>query len=1467
MRFLPVFFILLLMIGSFVPFIPQESEGGEWDLGDVDPLKTQRPLDMTGFSRDEDKDLVDDLLVEQEGLDVVRGYIGINVHMSGPVERRDVVRVMDRADELGMDPVFIRTGRFTTVVYLIIRPEKDVSGLLIPGVEFLEYRPMMKPFLDVSSVAIRSKASTQYSPMTASDLDISGEGVTIAVLDSGVDNNLHESLRGKYQFGADFTGTTVVYGLDPDDIDGHGTHVAGTALGSGGNTGTYTGVAPDSDLVDLKIFKSFGSILGNADEAFEWLIENHEERDIQIAQCSFGSSVTTSGRDTTAQLANRLVEEGVVVVVAAGNDGIQGLPSPASADKVITVGAYNDRDTPSRDDDNIEGFSNRGPRASDGDLDSMDELKPDVGAPGRNIIAPGHNSVLSYVTLTGTSMSCPHVSGVVALMLQANPELSPAQIKSIIRDTSQQKYSPSRQDLDDKYNYRSGWGEVDAYGAVKRALDLDQIELLTPTEVASGSPVDVEVKGTFTKTPYDTRGDVIQLELLTPYSWGRPENLILESGAYDTVTTIEGPRRSGENWLTTGTILYNSSVEEVEPYLRATMIPRGETGASGIILGSYSINDMTFSSVSRTVNITEGPTPPDLSITPLAIWFSESIPEGGDQIEITARINNTGGRSVEGALVRFLDGPQRSGDIIGERTIDVPSMSYALATVAWEANPGIHAITVVVDPENEVTETQENNNSAERPITVRGINPPPIAQLEVTPSTGSTITRFVFDGSGSQDTNLRGGNVVSYRFDFGDGSNSGWVNSDIVEHRYQSGGSYTASLTVRDNGGEESSNQEEVIVNVTDVTSLKKVLYLNSSMGLSEDAGEDSNMTIDDSFSDIGTWTSGPMSRSVRLHSLFSIYMVLSSSGPGTFEYSIELSLPGEEDNTVSGSETLDGGTQMFQVDMPIQETTLTFGETFSLSLFGSIEGAPQAYFELGDSGSFIEYLYYTQSNQPPEVNAGEDIEVRARTPVTFNGEAQDEDGEIVLLRWDIDDDGSFEEEGEDSYSYTYPGYESEGLYNVRFEAIDNDGGSSSDVLSVTVRPEDYNFPPEVSIECEPGTTVSGSAKFTGTAEDDGPIESVQVRFRSVLTGDLVLQWRDAEGTEEWSAEIDTRPFADGDYDLEARSFDGSLYSEIAACRYLVVNQNSPPGFISSEMVPDEIVSGQDLTIIITSTISDPDGMGDIISVKADMSSLGDQGLLEMTDDGEGDDGVAGDGTFTGSFEPPLDISPGTYDIVIIAEDTRGNTASNVLYLNIQADIYVRIVIQPRNPRSGDAVTIEVEVDSPSPVVVTAASSIFEEAQTVELLDNGAQGDIIAGDGIFSAVSVVKAPPGEYVISIRVVDESGLQLYSGDEEVSLSGGTEEIGSIEGGAVGPLEIALAAGVVLVIIFTAVLVILFRKKETTGKNISSYPERYVVETVEPIEVLEVETLEDEVLSGQFPIKGEMPEISDQAHQDYE
>jgi serine protease AprX len=366
---------------------------------------------------------------------------------------------------------------------------KAISKL--PHAVMVKLEPVTQTDLHISSRAIKARDSDNYSPNTAMDLGFTGKGVTVAILDSGVDDygrnpsQRHESLDDldddpttsdqKFVAGVDFTQDDSIFAprdgsYNPDDIDGHGTHVAGTAIGTGGES-DYVGVAPQAKLVDVKVIENFGTTsAGNSIAGIEWCIENQNQYSIDVLSLSYGSVFGESdGSDEESRTVNNAVDAGLVVVAAIGNDGIKRVTSPAAADGAIAVGSMDDHDTIERGDDTLSSFSNSGPRQDDGDDDKLDELKPDVVAYGDGIMAALANTQTGYTSKSGTSMSTPHVSGVVALILEANSALSPQQVKEILRESAEAKGAASFPSLDPKYNTEYGWGIVDAFKAVELA--------------------------------------------------------------------------------------------------------------------------------------------------------------------------------------------------------------------------------------------------------------------------------------------------------------------------------------------------------------------------------------------------------------------------------------------------------------------------------------------------------------------------------------------------------------------------------------------------------------------------------------------------------------------------------------------------------------------------------------------------------------------------------------------------------------------------------------------------------------------------------------------------------------------------------------------------------------------------------------------------------------------------------------
>ncbi len=404
----------------------------------------------------------------------------------------------------------------------------------IPGVVMVERYGSVVFWGDVQTPAVKARNSSIY-PNGAWDLGVTGAGANIAMTDTGVDNE-HPGLDGKFVAGFDavcYMHTDVprcmLAGIgareddgsfDPDDGNQHGTACIGMASATGleadGSMSNFTGSAPDARLVDVRIGTDVGAgpfenylteqeAYESAMNGIQWIIDNRDTawpgvdeayHGIDILSLSWGITSHESGGSDGDEMHSRLLDEateaGVVVSVAAGNDGPDndGLSGMGSSSLSVTVGATDDHNTINRTDDTIADYSSRGPRRDNGDGNPINELKPDVSAPGTNIVqayacvtsggcnnnVPGQDaSDNSYTPRgSGTSYATPAVSGVMALMLEANPELDPLQVREILRTTAEPRGTPTYPDIDPVWNRDFGWGMVDAYEAVKMAFFLNE---------------------------------------------------------------------------------------------------------------------------------------------------------------------------------------------------------------------------------------------------------------------------------------------------------------------------------------------------------------------------------------------------------------------------------------------------------------------------------------------------------------------------------------------------------------------------------------------------------------------------------------------------------------------------------------------------------------------------------------------------------------------------------------------------------------------------------------------------------------------------------------------------------------------------------------------------------------------------------------------------------------------------------
>ncbi|MFI1018871.1 S8 family serine peptidase [Streptomyces sp. NPDC020965] len=293
----------------------------------------------------------------------------------------------------------------------LTRPGRGGTAATEVGVERI--------WLDTVRSASLESSAGQIGAPAAWQAGYDGTGVSIAVLDTGIDA-AHPDLAGRVRSERNFSDAP-----DAKDRQGHGTHVASTAAGTGARSdGKFKGVAPGAQLLNAKVLNDagFGTDSGII-QGIDWAVAQGAD----IVNLSLGSRDTPGIDPLEAQINKVSADTGVLFAVAAGNSGPQvgTVESPGSADAAVTVGSVDDQDRLAR-------LSSRGPRTGDGGL------KPDVTAPGVGITAAAASGTgqpgdpAGYTSLDGTSMATPHAAGTAALLKQKHPGWNGARLKAAL---------------------------------------------------------------------------------------------------------------------------------------------------------------------------------------------------------------------------------------------------------------------------------------------------------------------------------------------------------------------------------------------------------------------------------------------------------------------------------------------------------------------------------------------------------------------------------------------------------------------------------------------------------------------------------------------------------------------------------------------------------------------------------------------------------------------------------------------------------------------------------------------------------------------------------------------------------------------------------------------------------------------------------------------------------------------------
>jgi serine protease AprX len=336
--------------------------------------------------------------------------------------------------------------------------------------------------------AIGALRQTLGLPRTMTSTLPSGEGVTVAVIDSGIAPLADFHITAFYDFTRGGIPTL------PFDDYGHGTHVAGLIASSGVTSDNqFQGVAPRVNLVGLKVLDKKGAgKTSDVIRALEYLTANHAMLHVQVVNLSLGHPIFSPAKDDPlVQAVEKATAAGLIVVASAGNygqnqntgvTGYTGLTSPGNAPSALTFGAANTQDTVNRDDDAVAPYSSRGPSWYDG------FAKPDAIAPGHHLIsnaAPGSTLAkmvglnkkakngVTVLELSGSSMAAAVGSGVVALVIDAHNRASYSGAQPLTANAVKAMLEFSAIPVKDADYLTQGAGEINAAGAIMLASAID----------------------------------------------------------------------------------------------------------------------------------------------------------------------------------------------------------------------------------------------------------------------------------------------------------------------------------------------------------------------------------------------------------------------------------------------------------------------------------------------------------------------------------------------------------------------------------------------------------------------------------------------------------------------------------------------------------------------------------------------------------------------------------------------------------------------------------------------------------------------------------------------------------------------------------------------------------------------------------------------------------------------------------
>ena len=458
-------------------FQPVLASGAAYQFSYQTDLQTQSVEPWwVNTSMDKDKDRIQDniwLAIESKKYDWVDEYgrIGVIVDFDHTPTSSDAKMLSESVD-------FIHSHTYHLIDSIAgsVLVEDIVALSKLPGVVMVE----LDGILEVANSDVKDVHGV-WGIYEETGYD--GAGSVIAIIDTGIDDehlglddldddNTTDDPKVIAFFDAINNASVRDGSTEPYDGNGHGSHCAGTTAGTGAPTYEHTGMAPQAQLVGVKVLSDSGSgSFSQVMDGMEWTVDNRHEFNIRIASMSLGGfgaiEWTQDEEESVNRMANEMVRNGIALFIAAGNNAISAqIGTPGSAEDVITVGAL-DKDTA------IAIYSSQGPTEEG-------RIKPNIAFVGSSVMSVEANTVSGYEPLSGTSMATPGAAGVAALMYQANPDLSPFDVRNIMQETSTYRVChymaaneacPEDAIPKNRQNNVYGHGQVEALPAVLEAAN------------------------------------------------------------------------------------------------------------------------------------------------------------------------------------------------------------------------------------------------------------------------------------------------------------------------------------------------------------------------------------------------------------------------------------------------------------------------------------------------------------------------------------------------------------------------------------------------------------------------------------------------------------------------------------------------------------------------------------------------------------------------------------------------------------------------------------------------------------------------------------------------------------------------------------------------------------------------------------------------------------------------------------